>query len=229
MAGLADNYKGFLQEIRQTAEAAGRNPEEILLLAVSKTFPKEDIAEMYDAGCRDFGENRIPELQEKAAALPEDIRWHFIGQLQSNKVRKVVLLADMIHAVETASLVERLDRICGEEGKTPGFLLEVNVSGEASKSGCTPEELFSLAETALQCRFARWKGLMTMAPADASPDVLHHVFGTLRTLRDGLEKQYKTVLPVLSMGMSGDWQVAVQEGSTILRVGSSLFGRRFYA
>lgn len=229
MAGLADNYKCFLQEVRQTAEASGRNPDEILLLAVSKTFPKEDIAEMYEAGCRDFGENRIPELQEKATALPEDIRWHFIGQLQSNKVRKVVQFADMIHAVETASLVERLDRICGEEGKTPGFLLEVNVSGEASKSGCTPEELSALAATAVQCRFARWQGLMTMAPADASPDVLHHVFGTLRALRDGLEKQYDTPLPILSMGMSGDWQVAVQEGSTILRVGSTLFGRRVYA
>lgn len=229
MAGLAENYHGFLQAIRQTAEATGRVPEQVTLLAVSKTFPKEDIAELYEAGCRDFGENRIPELQEKSSSLPGDIRWHFIGQLQSNKVRKVVLLADVIHAVDSASLVERLDRICGEEGKAPEFLLEVNVSGEESKSGCTPEALPELAAAAVNCRYARCRGLMTMAPADAPAEVLHQVFGTLRDLRDGLEKQCHTPLPILSMGMSGDWQIAVQEGATILRIGSALFGRRVYA
>ena len=229
MAGLAENYNGFLQDIRQTAVSAGRDPGEILLLAVSKTFPKEDIAELYQAGCRDFGENRIPELQEKASALPGDIRWHFIGQLQSNKVRKVVLLADVIHAVDTVALIERLDRIAGEEGRTPDFLLEVNVSGEASKSGCTPDALPELAAAAARCKAARWKGLMTMAPADAPEELLHHVFGTLRDLRDGLAGEFEMPLPVLSMGMSGDWQIAVQDGATVLRIGSALFGRRVYA
>ncbi len=229
MAGLAENYTGFLREIRQTAVSAGRDPEQVMLLAVSKTFPKEDIAELYQSGCRDFGENRIPEMQEKVSALPDDIRWHFIGQLQSNKVRKVVLLADMIHAVDTPALAERLDRIAGEEGRTPGFLLEVNISGEASKSGCTPETLPELAAAAARCKFARWQGLMTMAPADASDELLHHVFGTLRELRDGLAAQYDMPLPVLSMGMSGDWQAAVQEGATVLRIGSALFGKRVYA
>ena len=229
MAGLAENYNGFLREIHQTAVSAGRDPGQIMLLAVSKTFPEEDIAELYQAGCRDFGENRIPELQEKASALPGDIRWHFIGQLQSNKVRKVVLLADVIHAVESVSLIERLDRIAGEEGRSPEFLLEVNVSGEASKSGCTPETLPELAAAAANCKYARWQGLMTMAPADAPEDLLRHVFGTLRDLRDGLADRFGRPLPVLSMGMSGDWQTAVQEGATILRIGSALFGRRVYA
>ena len=229
MAGLAENYHGFLREIRQVAEAANRDPEGVRLLAVSKTFPKEDIAELYQGGCRDFGENRIPELQEKKSALPEDICWHFIGQLQSNKVRKVVLLADVIHAVDTPALVERLDRICGEEGKTPAFLLEVNVSGEASKSGCTPEALPELAAAAFRCQYARFQGLMTMAPADAPEVVLHQVFGTLRQLRDGLAEEYRQELPILSMGMSGDWQIAGQEGATVLRIGSALFGRRVYA
>ena len=228
MPDLAERYSGITERVRQEAVKAGRNPDSVRVLAVSKTFPAEDIAELYRHGCREFGENRVPELLAKAAVLPPDIRWHMIGQLQANKVRKVLPAVSMIHSVDSLSLLERLDRIAGELDRHPGFLLEVNVSGEASKSGCTPAELPGLAEQAANCKNISWQGLMTMAPQGAEEEELLSVFGSLRNLRDGLSRQYRLPLAELSMGMSGDYPAAVQCGATIVRIGSAVFGHRDY-
>ncbi len=226
MSTLQQNYSEVLERIRRAAEASGRRAESIRLLAVSKTFPAEAIRELYDAGVRLFGESRAPELAEKAAALPADIEWHFIGRLQANKVRKVVQIARMIHSVDTLPLLERIDRIAGEEGRRPEILLEVNVSGEATKAGTAPSALERLAEEAAGCRNLVFCGLMTMAPADATETEIAAVFETLRRCRDALAGRLQIALPVLSMGMSGDFEIAVRHGSTLVRVGSSIFGGR---
>ena len=226
MSAVCDNYRRVREEVDAAAAAAGRKKEEILLLAVSKTWPVTDIRALYDMGVRDFGENRMQELEQKAPALPQDIVWHFIGSLQSNKIRKAVKLASVIHSVENLSAVERLDRICGEEGRSVKFLLEVNVSGEASKSGVPAADFMLLARAAAQCRNAVFSGLMTMAPLGAPREILDAVFGGLASLRDRAEKELEITLPLLSMGMSGDFENAVSHGSTIVRIGTAIFGRR---
>ena len=226
MSSVCDNYRRVREEVDAAAAAAGRKKEEILLLAVSKTWSAADIRALYDIGVRDFGENRMQELEAKAPALPQDIVWHFIGSLQSNKIRKAVKLASVIHSVENFSAVERLDRICGEEGRSVKFLLEVNVSGEASKSGVPAADFMPLARAAAQCRNAVFSGLMTMAPLGASGETLDAVFGGLASLRDRAEKELNISLPLLSMGMSGDFENAISHGSTIVRIGTAIFGRR---
>ena len=221
---LQERYAQILNDLRAIASACGR--DDVTLLAVSKTCPEEDIRTLYDCGCRSFGENRIPELERKVAALPPDIEWHMIGQLQANKVRKAVRCADWIHSVDSEALLLRLDRIAGEEGRKPKILLEVNISGEESKSGSSPDEARKLAVLAAQQEHLDFQGLMTMAPADATDAELALVFGGLRQLRDELAQQTGRPLPALSMGMSGDYPIAIREGSTIVRIGTAIFGNR---
>jgi pyridoxal phosphate enzyme (YggS family) len=229
MRDVAQNYRSVRSEIDACAASCGRDASEILLLAVSKTMPSEDIAALYDIGVRDFGENRIQELERKVAGLPEDIVWHFIGPLQSNKIRKAVKLASVIHSVEDISAVERLDRIAGEEQKKVKFLIEVNVSGELSKGGVTPADFMEIARAAAKCRTAVFSGLMTMAPFDAPQEVLDSVFTGLAALKKQAEQELKITLPILSMGMSGDYPNAIAAGSTIVRVGTAIFGKSSYA
>jgi len=226
MSSVCENFRRVRSEVDAAAAAAGRDGKDILLLAVSKTFPVSEIRSLYDMGVRDFGENRIQELESKAAELPPDIVWHFIGSLQSNKIRKAVRLASVIHSVDNIPAVGRLDRIAEEEKKHVKFLLEVNVSGEASKSGVSRQDFMPLAHAAARCRNAVFSGLMTMAPLDASSEVLDAVFGGLAALRDQAEKELGVALPLLSMGMSGDYGNAVAHGSTIVRIGTAVFGRR---
>ncbi|MBQ9502579.1 MAG: YggS family pyridoxal phosphate-dependent enzyme [Lentisphaeria bacterium] len=226
MNSVCENFRRVRSEVDAAAAAAGRNGRDILLLAVSKTFPASDIRALYGMGVRDFGENRIQELETKSAELPQDIVWHFIGSLQSNKIRKAVKLASVIHSVDSVSAVERLDRIAEEEGRHVKFLLEVNVSGEASKSGVPKADFMALARAAAACRYAVFSGLMTMAPLDAPVEMLDAVFGGLAELRDRAEKELHVPLPLLSMGMSGDFVNAVSHGSTIVRIGTAIFGRR---
>ncbi len=225
---LAENFRRVKEAVAAAAVAASRRPDEVRLLAVSKTFPAADIAELYALGCRAFGESRVPELEAKAAALPADIEWHLIGQLQSNKVRRAVKVAAVIHSVDSVSLLERIDRIAGEEGRQPAILLEVNISGEASKSGLPPSELEATARYAAALAHLQFKGLMTIAPADADEAELHRIFGELRRRRDELAKSLGIELPELSMGMSGDYAPAIAEGATLVRIGSSIFGNRHY-
>ena len=229
MRDVPANYRSVRREIDDIAVSCGRNPQDVLLLAVSKTMPEGDITSLYDIGIRDFGENRIQELERKAAALPEDIVWHFIGPLQSNKIRKAVKLASVIHSVEDISAVERLDRISGEEQKKVKFLIEVNVSGEASKGGVTPADFMEIARVAAQCQNAVFSGLMTMAPLEAPQEVLDSVFCGLAALKAQAEQELKITLPILSMGMSGDYANAIAAGSTVVRVGTAIFGKSSYA
>lgn len=225
MRDVPANYRSVRREIDDIAVSCGRNPQDILLLAVSKTMPEEDITSLYDIGIRDFGENRIQELERKVAALPEDIVWHFIGPLQSNKIRKAVKLASVIHSVEDISAVERLERIAGEEQRKVKFLIEVNVSGELSKGGVTPADFMEIACAAAKCHNAVFSGLMTMAPFEASQEVLDSVFNGLAALKKQAEQELGITLPILSMGMSGDYANAIAAGSTIVRVGTAIFGK----
>ena len=174
-----------------------------------------------------FGENKIQELAEKAAILPQDIQWHFIGHLHSNKAAKAVELASWIHSVDSLKLLNKLDHLAGEMGKKPVILLEVN-SGEAAKSGIDYGQLRELAAAAAEAENLQWRGLMTMAPLCDDPAVWRNAFAKLRTSRDELAEELNIQLPELSMGMSGDFAEAVAEGSTLIRIGSSLFGKRNY-
>ena len=214
------------KELAAAISACGRHRDDVLLLPVSKTVSAECIAELYEYGIRCFGENRAAVLCAKAAVLPADICWHFIGPLQSNKVRKVVQVAAVIHSVDNAELLTRLERIAGEEGKNVRFLIEVSVSGEASKGGVPLERLDELAALADECGHAVWSGLMTMAPLAAPQLELQEIFGRLAEERTRLEKRFSRKLPLLSMGMSGDFEAAIEEGATLVRVGTALFGAR---
>lgn len=224
MSTLWERYLAARQGVADAAAASGRDCDEILILAVSKTVPAEQIAELYAHGVRHFGENRAPVLAEKAKALPGDIEWHYIGPLQSNKVRKVVQAASVIHSVDNPELLARLDRIAGEEARRPRFLLEVSVSGEESKGGVPVAALDGLAELADKCVNAEWAGLMTMAPLAAPEPVLRDIFGRLKSERDRLARRFGRPLPLLSMGMSGDYRTAIACGSTLVRLGTCIFG-----
>ena len=209
--------------IRKELEKAGKGG--VLLLPVSKTVEAPAIRELYDAGVRDFGENRIEVLTPKAEALPKDIRWHFIGRLQSNKVRKILKVAEVIHSVDSIELVERISRIAGEEGVRPKIFLEISVSGEEQKGGFPVARAAELASVAAKAPNMTLAGLMTMAPLDADEAVCRKVFDGLRNCRDELEKALPVTLRELSMGMSNDWPTAVACGSTLIRVGSAIFHR----
>ncbi len=223
-----------LDEVRERVAAAakkcGRDPESVKLIAVSKTFPGEAVETAYGAEQRLFGENKVQELELKHESLPDDIEWHLIGHLQSNKVVKAVAYADYIHAVDSEKLVKRIDRLAGEAGTKPRVLIEVNVSGEESKFGLSGgEETIAVAEAAAQCENVEFVGLMTMAPYGASVEELKSVFSGLRALRDRIQEKLKIELPELSMGMSSDFEIAVEEGATFVRVGTAIFGKRDYS
>jgi len=218
-----EKYQSLTQEVLAATLARGGTPGGTRILPVTKTVGAEVIRALYDSGLREFGENREPVLAAKAEALPRDICWHFIGPLQSNKVRKVVKYARVIHSVESLDLLRRIERIAGEEGKHPLILLEVSISGEASKGGCTPGDALAIASEAVKCKNLTMIGLMTMAPLDADETAQTEVFSGLRDLRDKLEAATGARFPELSMGMTRDWPRALECGSTILRLGTVLF------
>ena len=228
MEYIKDQLFEIKEKISKAALKAQRDPKEIKLIAVSKTFPSEDIAEAYKNGQHVFGENKIQELEIKNPALPDDIEWHMIGHLQSNKVAKAVLLADYIHSVDSIKLLRRIDRLAGEQNCSPKILLEVNISGEESKHGLNSAAVYELVTEALKAEHLQLVGLMTMAPFGADESELHFVFGALRKLRDELNKHFELDLKELSMGMSGDFEIAVAEGATMVRIGTAIFGRRTY-
>ncbi len=228
MSQLLENFHSVQQSVAQAAIDAGRNPAEVRLLAVSKTFPAEDIQQVFQDGQRCFGENRVQELTEKAKVLDKSIEWHLIGHLQQNKVRAALEFSNWIHAVDTPELYRRIQNIAGELDVHPKLLLEINISGEESKFGFTPEAAVEFAKTLTQEGPAPLVGLMTMAPFEASPEELHKIFGGLRALRDQMQEIRGIPMPELSMGMSGDYPIAIQEGATIVRIGTAIFGHRTY-
>jgi pyridoxal phosphate enzyme (YggS family) len=225
------HIKSQLEEIRlrisQSAEKAGRNPDDVKLVAVSKTFPVEAVIEAFNCGQRLFGENRVQEMASKSNQLPCDIEWHLIGHLQSNKTASAVKVSHMIHAVDSEDLIVRINRIANESGKKQKILLEINISREDSKFGLRDEtEIFKCAECALKSSNVELNGLMSMAPYGASECELRRIFSGLRELRNKIESAFSTKLPDLSMGMSGDYETAIAEGATIVRIGTAIFGKR---
>ncbi len=216
------------QQIKVSSKNAQRNSDEVTLVAVSKTFPNEYITTAYNSGQRIFGENKIQELELKVPALPDDIQWHMIGHLQSNKVSSAVVLAEYIHSVDSVKLLNRIDRLAGEVDRCPKIFLEVNISGEESKFGLTKQNVIELVKIALNCKNLQLVGYMTMAPFGTDNDKLHTIFGSLRNLRDDINNDLNIDLKELSMGMSNDYNIAIEEGATFVRVGSNIFGKRNY-
>ena len=225
---ITDHYNEIQQNIIAAAEKAGRNPAEVRLIAVSKNFPNESIEKLYNYGQRLFGENKIQELELKRPQLPDDIEWHFIGHLQGNKAVKAIELATYIHSVDSLRLLRRVDMLAGELGKKVNILLEINVSGEETKFGTDSTAAMEIAAEAINCKNVNFCGLMTLAPWGATDEKLHEVFGGLRKLRDKMEETYHVSLPELSMGMSDDYKIAIEEGATMVRVGTAIFGKRSY-
>ena len=225
------NFATRLREINSAMAAAcrdaGRAPEEVRLIAVSKTFPAELAQGFYDAGQRLFGENKVQELKAKSAILPQDIQWHLIGHLQSNKAAAALECADWIDSVDSEHLLRRLDRIAAEKGLRPKILLEVNLGSEPGKTGASWDDLPALALCAASCRCCEWRGLMGMAPL-ADTETVRRCFLRLKTAAAELRKRFGLPLPELSMGMSGDFPVAIACGATMVRIGTALFGEREY-
>lgn len=225
MSNIETGLESVNNRLAEALEKAGRKPDAARLVAVSKTFPAEDVKIAYEAGQRAFGENKVQELDAKAPVLPQDIEWHLIGHLQHNKVRHAVTHAAWIHSIDSLALLQRVLSISKELNVSPNLLLEVNVSGEESKFGMAPDDV---ARTLEACPTPLCVGLMTIAPLDASESSLHAVFGGLRKLRDKTAESLGIPLPELSMGMSADFPVAVAEGATLIRVGTAIFGHRQY-
>ena len=222
---IQEGLKSVQERMASALERAGRPLDSARLIAVSKTFPAQTVAEAYSCGQRVFGENRVQELMEKVPVLPKDIEWHLIGHLQANKVRHALENSAWIHSVDSASLLERVVRLAGETGVSPKVLLEVNVSGEESKFGLVPDAVEGVLT---QCPTELCVGFMTVAPFEASEAQLHVIFAGLRGLRDRMEERFGRRFPELSMGMSGDFEIALAEGATMVRVGSAIFGHRSY-
>jgi len=226
MSAIPHKLQLIRERIELAAVSANRTPADIRLIAVSKTYPPETIREAIAAGQTLFGENRVQDALPKIDALPQDISWHFIGHLQSNKVRKALGRFSLFHGVDNLDLARHMDRIAGELGIEARILLEVNVSGEASKFGFTPDALRSGMNELRSLSRIQIEGLMTMAPYSEDPESARPHFARLRELRDALSKECGLPLQELSMGMSGDFEQAIAEGATIVRVGSAIFGER---
>lgn len=222
-----ENLEKVSERIKQAAETAGRDPHDIELLAVSKVFLVQDIKEIYDLGVRNFGESRGQELRDKAPLLPADIHWHFIGPLQTNKVKYVVPHSDLIHAVDSIKLARAISENSKKINKVQSILVEVNTSGEIEKHG------FAIADALAACREINvlenieLRGLMTMAPYTDDELIIRKSFSVLRDLKEEIqEKLDLNNFNTLSMGMSGDFELAIKEGSTLVRLGTAIFGPR---
>ena len=227
---LRERIREVQKRIRLACERVGRDEQSVTLIAVSKTFPMSSVLEAYQAGIRHFGENRVQELNEKSSSLPGlinngDIYWHMIGHAQRNKAKDIVFNADMLHSLDSVRLARELERRAeGHRDKIP-CMVQVNVSGESTKYGFEPKEVPGFMEEIQHCRHIEVTGLMTLAAPTKNPEDVRPQFALLRALRDDLGKTYESVKH-LSMGMSGDFEVAIEEGATHVRVGSLLFGSR---
>ncbi|MDO4267830.1 MAG: YggS family pyridoxal phosphate-dependent enzyme [Eubacteriales bacterium] len=229
---MGDEIKEHIQTVKQNVEAAcrraGRNPDEVTLIAVSKTKPLKMLLEAYEAGARDFGENKVQEILEKAPKMPPDARFHMIGHLQRNKVRQVIPHVRMIHSVDSVRLAEMIQQEALRIGKTVDILLEVNVAKEESKFGMFPEQVMENLDQIRLFPNIRICGLMTIAPFVENSEENRPIFQKLYQLYVDIKKKNidNVTMNVLSMGMTGDYQVAVEEGATMIRVGTGIFGVR---
>lgn len=223
------NIEQIRDRIARRCRSAGRSPSEITLLAVSKTFPAERVAEVVHNGVTDIGENYVQELLRKKTSLNDDrIRWHFIGHLQSNKVKQIIDWIYLIHAVDTESLAVEVDRRAKAAHRTVDILLEVNTTGEQSKYGLQPERTVAFVRQLGPLGNIRICGLMTIGPFLPDPEGSRPMFRQLRELRDEISRLHQPNVSMkhLSMGMTGDFEIAIDEGATILRIGTAIFGSR---
>ena len=227
---LKENLKEVQENILKACEKSGRNPEDITLIAVSKTKPVPMLLEIYDENIRDFGENKVQELVEKYDELPQDIKWHMIGHLQRNKVKYIVDKVCLIHSVDSYRLAEEINIQAKKKNITVPILVEVNIAEESSKFGIHAEDAIALVEQIAQLENVRIKGLMTIAPFVENPEDNRQYFRNIRQLSvDIAAKNIDNVsMNVLSMGMTGDYMVAIEEGATMVRVGTGIFGERNY-
>ena len=225
---ISANLAQINERIRAAAEQAGRDPASVRLVAVSKTRPATDIIAAFQAGQTVFGENYIQELVPKLAEVHEGVEWHFIGHLQSNKVKYIAGQVALIHSVDRISLAEEINRQWGKLGRICDILIQVNISGEATKSGTTEEGALQLLRECALLPNIKVKGLMTMPPFFDAPDAARPYFAELRRLSEAVaaERIAGVDMTELSMGMSGDFEAAVQEGATLVRVGTAIFGER---
>jgi pyridoxal phosphate enzyme (YggS family) len=214
------------EQIAQAAEKVGRAADEIELVAITKTHPADKVREAIEAGQTLFGESRVQEARAKIPELRSNLRWHFVGHLQKNKIRHALPLFEMIHSVDSLGLAQDINRIAEEEGMHPRVLLEVNVAGEGSKFGFSPDKLRDQMEELLALPRLSILGLMTIPPLAEESEASRKYFVQLRELRDRLQTEFRVDLAQLSMGMTQDFSVAVEEGATLVRVGTAIFGER---
>ncbi len=227
--GLAENLEQIENRIHAACERAGRPRDSVLLLAVSKTHPPETIRAAVDLGLTHFGENKIQEAKAKLPNCPGKARWHFIGHLQSNKCRDAVELFEMIQGVDSLAIAQEINKRAEQAAKTMPILLEINVAGEGSKFGYKPEQMLAELEAINALPRLEIHGLMAIPPFTPVPEKARPYFQKLRALKEQAEVVLGAPLPQLSMGMSGDFEVAIEEGATIIRIGTALFGERSYA
>ncbi|MGB8510575.1 MAG: YggS family pyridoxal phosphate-dependent enzyme [Pyrinomonadaceae bacterium] len=231
-----ESLRGRLEEVRRrietSARRAGRDPSEITLIVVTKTHPAQVLREALAAGAHDFGENRVQEADQKIAELSVDgdgVRWHLIGHLQANKARRAVRIFDCVHSVDSTELVGRLERLCVEEKRESlDVLAQIDLAGEATKSGAHVDEVPALVACLNECERLRFRGLMVLPPFHEDAELTRPFFRRLRELRDELRARgvFRDNAGELSMGMSHDFETAIEEGATMVRVGTAIFGAR---
>ena len=223
---IAANLEKIHAQISDAAARVGRKVDDVQLIAVSKKQDADKVRAAFDAGQPIFGESRVQEARMKIPLLPSAVRWHFIGPLQRNKIRHALPLFELFHSVDSYALARDMQRIADEDGMRPRVLLEVNVAGEGTKIGFSPENVKQSIEALLQFGRLQIEGLMTIPPLAPAAENSRRYFVMLRELRDELEREFNVGLPELSMGMSNDYAVAVEEGATLVRVGTAIFGAR---
>ncbi len=228
---IQENIKYVEQVIDKACAEAGRDRKEVTLIAVSKTKPVEMLQEAYETGCRDFGENKVQELLDKYEVMPKDIKWHMIGHLQRNKVKYIVDKVYLIHSVDSLRLAEEISKEAVKKDVTVNILIEVNAAGEETKFGTSTEEAKQLVRDAAKLPNIFIKGLMTIAPIVEKSEENRQFFQQLKKLSVDItaENIDNVSMEVLSMGMTGDYEVAVSEGATLVRVGTGIFGERNYS
>jgi len=226
MSSVAENLERVREQVAEAAAKVGRAVDEIQLIAISKTHDAEKVRAAYEAGQTLFGESRVQEARAKIPLLPSSLRWHFVGHLQKNKIRHALLLFELVHSVDSLALAHEMNRIADEDGMHPRVLLEINVSGEGSKFGFKPETVRAEMESLLALPRLSIEGLMIIPPLGEEAEASRKYFVRLHELRAALEKEFDVRLPHLSMGMTNDFPVAVEEGATLVRVGTAIFGER---
>jgi hypothetical protein len=226
MTSIAENLERVRDQIAQAAAKSGRSTNDVELVAITKTHAAEKVHEAIQARQSLFGESRVQEARSKIPELPSAIRWHFVGHLQKNKIRHALPLFEMIHSIDSLALAQEVNRIAEEEGMHPRVLVEANVAGEGSKFGFAPDKLREQMEELLALPRLSVLGLMTIPPLSEEPEASRKYFVQLRELRDRLQTEFRVDLAQLSMGMTQDFPIAVEEGATLVRVGTAIFGER---